>query len=344
MKHPTRLPHRGFALVSVVLSSLVVPSLAPAKADAEDVVLGFSGTARGNVLFLAVNIPLPVLEAGMPGTVVEISSEPLASALAMPADPGFVPRFLLDTPAKKTGLKLGAACTNPVSLVQTQDSYSPVPGRDAGSDGSDSGSMPGASASCPAIDHAVGTATFGSLGNAKSGLRIGLASSRAESRRLEGSAFESTATAFLSEVVIGPVVLRGLSYFARALANGAPGGAVVERSSAVQEISVNGQKVSGPLDLGGGAAAGVLTQINTALVPTGFTLAMTDPSSNLVDDNGAAADAEASSLVLREANASFSGGGYSLTSAIYLGRARACLNLSVLDGPPPKVAVNCSHL
>jgi len=208
----------------------------------------FSGTARGNVLFVGVSVPLPVLEAGAPGTVVEISSEPLASALAMPTDPGFVPRFLARHADQERGSQARRRLYQSRVPGADEDSYSPVPG-----------TTPVRKVQFPARHRAPSSPARPSTTPWERRRSVASETPRAAPDRASeqssrqpphrGSAFESTASAFLSEVVIGPVVLRGLSYSARAVANGSPGGAAIERSSAVEEITVNGQRLAGPLDL-----------------------------------------------------------------------------------------------
>lgn len=305
---------KAVLLASVLVATVVGPL--PAGADGE--VVGYSGTARANLAFVEMNVPLPVLLLGVPGATSDISGEPVATALGMPIDPGFVGLFFFEDVMKNFGQvpQYAAACANPQGAIQTEQSF-------GGPDGSPAGT---AQASCPSVDHSRSLVTGAGVLDEASGLSVAGGRSLAETRRSPDGVFESAATTALGEVKVGPLTIRNIEYRALVSATGRAGEGISTQSATIGAIEVDGQVIGGPVAMDDAQA--LLDAVNTALAESGIRLGVRS-GRNLASADGAAVDAEATSLVVFLAPPFASGGGYTLTSALYLGRAHACLDLSL---------------
>jgi hypothetical protein len=303
----------------LVAAALGASLLMPVAARADTEIIGYSGTARANLAFIKFTVPLPVLLFATPGAYSGISSEPLSTALGMPADPGFVGLFLFEDVIKGAGQSVpqyAAVCNNPQGATQAEQSWPPASPHAF------------AEANCPTPAQSTSSVTTAKLGDGA--LSISGAQSFTRTERLDTGDFLSSARTIFAEVKIGPVTIKNLEYRADVTTSGRPGSARSSHSSTVGAIEVNGQVIGGPMDLG--QAGAIITEANGALKSSGLALGLGNGHS-LASDDGSAVDAEATNLVVSHPLGQ--GLGYSPFYELNLGRARACLDISLAGANAP---------
>lgn len=312
--------------VGMGLLAAMLPN-SSAAAETESDVVGYSASARANLAFVGVAVPLPALALGVPGATSDMSSDPESRALAVLADPGFVATFLLEESVKQTGSvpQYSAGCTNPASALPKDQAW-PVAGTGTSGNDATGRSMAVAQASCPTPAHSRSQVTM--TGQPGESLTVGVARSYAENVKRDDGMFESMAVTSFSEIVVGPLKIKGLEYRASAVA-GQHGGAVARRSTLIGGIEINGQAVTGPFDVE--QAGQLLGNVNAQLAPSGLSLALESPRVRTAPD-GTAAEAEAARVILRATPEYAAAGGYQVSSAVYLGRAVACVLLRMDSG------------